>query len=240
MSVLQALRERLAAAGDPSRAAGQQRYMKSALPYHGVTNPEVRAICKAVFATYPFDDPDRWRDDVARIWHSATHREERYTALDLAGQRAARPLQGLPRTARGAVGSPVLARAALTLYEELVVTGAWWDLVDDIATHRIGALLEYHPFVADEMRAWSRSDDVWKRRSAILCQIGRRAETDTTLLLELIEPALNDPSFWLRKAIGWALRQAARLDPDWVRETVERLGPRLSPLSRREAMKHLG
>lgn len=240
MSLLETLRARFVEAGDAERALGQQRYMKSAMPFHGVANPGVRAICKEVFATHPFEDPSRWRSDVCELWHGATHREERYAALALAAHKNARPLQGLPRTARAAVGSRILAREALDLYEELVVTGAWWDLVDDIATHRIGDLLATHPFVADEMRAWSRCDDVWKRRSAIISQIGRGAETDTSLLLELIEPALDDKSFWLRKAIGWSLRQAARVDPVWVRDTVETLGPRLSPLSRREALKHLG
>ena len=239
--LLHELRTRLHEAGDAERAVGQQRYMKSAMPYHGVASPGVRAICKDVFSRYPFDDAARWRADVRAIWHGATHREERYAALALAGHRDARPLQGLPKTARtkAPLRATALAKEALELYEELVVTGAWWDLVDDIATHRIGALLEHHRFIADDMRAWSLGDDIWKRRSAIICQIGFGAETDTTLLMELIEPALDDRSFWLRKAIGWALRQVAWVDPGWVIAIVDAIGPRLSALSRREALKNV-
>lgn len=239
---LPALRARLAELGDPERAAGQQRYMKSAMPYHGVANPGVRRICAEVFASYPFDDPARWREDVREIWHGATHREERYAALALCGDREARPLQGLPKTARARAPLDAVARcaAALDLYEELVVSGAWWDLVDEIATHRLSALLAHHPFVAEPMRAWSRSDDLWKRRASIICQVPLGPDTDTALLLELIEDNASDKSFWLRKAIGWALRQYARTDPEWVRHIVATLGSRLSPLSRREALKHLG
>lgn len=241
-SLLAELRAKLEAAGDPARAAGQQRYMKSAMPYHGVANPGVKRICAEVFASYPFDDPSRWRDDVRQIWHGATHREERYGALALCGHRDARPLQGLPKTARARAPLDAVTRcaAALDLYEELVVSGAWWDLVDEIATHRLSALLAHHRFVGDHYRRWSRSDDLWKRRAAVIGQVGLGAETDTGLLLEVIEDNLEDRSFWLRKAIGWALRQYARTDPEWVRDTVATLGSRLSPLSRREAMKHLG
>lgn len=239
---LLSLRARLAEVGDPERAAGQQRYMKSAMPYHGVANPGVRKTCAEVFASYPFDDPGRWRDDVRQIWHGATHREERHAALALCAHRDARPLQGLPRTARSKPPLDAVSRcaAALELYEELIVTGAWWDLVDEIATHRLSALLAHHRFVADHYRRWSQSEDLWKRRAAIIGQVGLGPETDTALLLAVIEDNASDKSFWLRKAIGWALRQYARTDPEWVKNTVTTLGSRLSPLSRREAMKHLG
>jgi 3-methyladenine DNA glycosylase AlkD len=89
------------------------------------------------------------------------------------------------------------------------------------------------------VRGWATSDDLWLRRAAILSQLKARERTDTTLLRACVEPNLDDPSFWIRKAIGWALRQYARTDPAWVRAEVERWGPRLSGLSRREALKHL-
>jgi 3-methyladenine DNA glycosylase AlkD len=245
-TLLAALRERLAREGEPERAAGQQRYMKSAMPYHGVANPGVRRICAELFADYPFadlvGDPGRWRDDVRQLWHGATHREERYGALMLCAHRDARPLQGLPKTARARPPIDAVARgaAALELYEELIVSGAWWDLVDEIATHRLSALLARHRFVADHYRRWSTSDDLWLRRAAVIGQVGLGAETDTALLFEVIEVNVSDKSFWLRKAIGWALRQYARTDPEWVKSTVRTLRSRLSPLSRREALKHLG
>lgn len=236
------LRHAFAERADPERAAAQQAYMKSVMPYHGVTNPEVKVVCREVLARYPFDTAAAWRADVLGLYRFATHREERYAALALAEHRKARPLQGLRATARAErpPAAERLATDAMQVYEELVVTGAWWDLVDTVAGHHIGALLaEHRALVTPMMRTWSRCDDLWKRRAAIICQLGHGAETDTALLMDTIEPALGEPVFWLRKAIGWALRQFARVDPDWVRATVDALGPRLSGLSRREALKHI-
>jgi len=90
------------------------------------------------------------------------------------------------------------------------------------------------------MREWALGDDPWLRRAAVLCQLKHGTDTDLDLLSYAIEANIDDTSFWLRKAIGWALRQYGRTDPEWVRSEVELLGPRLSWLSRREALKHLG
>ena len=90
------------------------------------------------------------------------------------------------------------------------------------------------------MRAWARDDDLWVRRTAVLSQLRCKAETDTDLLHDVIEANLDDRSFWLRKAIGWALREYSRTNAEWVRAEVDVLGDRLSGLSRREASRHLG
>jgi 3-methyladenine DNA glycosylase AlkD len=130
---------------------------------------------------------------------------------------------------------------ALPLYEELIVTGAWWDYVDAIANKRIGGLLKRYPArLGKTMRAWSRSRDMWKRRTAILCQLSFKSDTDLTLLCDCIEPNLDDREFFIRKAIGWALRQHAWTDPGEVRRYVTRNKARLSPLSVREALKNIG
>ena len=90
------------------------------------------------------------------------------------------------------------------------------------------------------MREWAVSEDLWLRRSAILGQLRLQERTDLRLLEDVIEPNLDDHEFFVRKAIGWALRQYARTDPVWVREFVDRHTHRISGLSRREALKHLG
>jgi 3-methyladenine DNA glycosylase AlkD len=128
----------------------------------------------------------------------------------------------------------------LALYRHLVVSGAWWDVVDEIAQHLVGAcLLADRTRVTEVMRGWAVADDLWLRRTAVICQISHGDEVDEDLLAFAIERNLDDTSFWLRKAIGWALRQHARVDPAWVRGYVDQLGGRLSGLSRREALKHL-
>jgi 3-methyladenine DNA glycosylase AlkD len=126
------------------------------------------------------------------------------------------------------------------MYEEMIVTSAWWDVVDDIATHRLSELVRRFPAAAKRtMRAWSRGGDLWKRRSAILCQIPMKAETDLGLLYAVIEPSLSSKEFFLRKAIGWALRQYAWTDPDEVVRYVEAHRMQLSGLSVREALKNV-
>jgi 3-methyladenine DNA glycosylase AlkD len=121
----------------------------------------------------------------------------------------------------------------------LAETGAWWDHVDEVA-HRIAALHDAHPEpTAAAVRRWSTSDDLWLRRLAILGQLGRKDRIDLALLAELIEPNVADTEFFIRKAIGWALRDHARHDAVWVQRFVAQ-HPELSGLSRREALKHVG
>ncbi len=223
--LVESVRTTLAGAGDPERAAAQRAYMKSAMPFRGIAAPELRRLLRPLLAAYEPTERDAWDATVRELWDGATHREERYVAIVLARHRAARPW---------------LDPAALDLFRHLVVTGAWWDLVDEIAAHLVGGVLAGHrDAVTPVMRAWSRDDDLWVRRTAVLSQLRHRDDTDRDLLHDVVAANVDDTSFWLRKAIGWALRELARTDPDWVRAEVDRLGPALSGLSRREALRHL-
>ena len=225
MISLEDLRAELAAAGDPERAANQQRYLKSEMPCHGLSAPELRALLRPHLRAFAPSDRAAWESAVLTWWDGATHREERYAAIALARHRVARPWQDV---------------RSLALYRHLVVTGAWWDVVDVIAGHLVGGVLAGHRAEATPvLRAWAVDDDVWLRRTAVICQLGHGADTDLDLLAFAIESNVEDPSFWLRKGIGWALRQYARTDPEWVRAYVDLLDGRLSGLSRREATKHL-
>jgi len=203
-----------------------QAYMKSAMPYHGVSAPLLRQVCRETFADEQFASAAHWQAHVLELWRSARFREERYAALNLAGDKRARSFQ-LP--------------SAMKMYEELIVTGAWWDYVDDIAAHRVGSILRDHPGpMRRRMLSWSESKDLWKRRTAIICQLGFKAETDLELLYACIEPSLASREFFLQKAIGWALRQYAWTDGAEIRMYVRRNRGRLSALSYREALKNIG
>ncbi len=126
------------------------------------------------------------------------------------------------------------------MYEEMIVTGAWWDYVDPIASARLGPLLRLFPVpMRKKMLQWSRSRNLWKRRSAILCQLSFKTETDLDLLYAAIEPSLASQEFFLQKAIGWALRQYAWTDPREIRRYVRANAARLSALSKREALKNI-
>jgi 3-methyladenine DNA glycosylase AlkD len=226
LRVLPRLRKALRRAGDPLKAAAMQAYMKSAMPYHGVPTPLLRQIFKTTFADLQFPSAAEWQMQVLELWRQARFREERYAALHLAGDRRASTFQ---------------TPGAMTLYEELIVSGAWWDYVDDIASHRVGPILRHHPAsMRRKMLAWSRSADIWKRRTAIICQLGFKEETDLALLYTCIEPSLGSREFFLRKAIGWALRQYAWTDPSEIKKYVRLQRAHLSPLSIREALKNVG
>ncbi|MFJ4166393.1 DNA alkylation repair protein [Microbacterium sp. NPDC089698] len=214
-----AVREVLRDAADPALAPGQQAYMKSAMPFLGVRVPEVRRLTRE--AARGVADAEELRDAALGLWRAAEYREERYAAQAL---MALRPLRG--------------RLDMLDVHEEMVRTGAWWDHVDEVA-HRLADLLEAHPAeLAVELRVWSDDEDFWIRRVAIIAQLQRKGATDRALLTDAIEPNIADPEFFIRKAIGWALRDFARTDPEWVRSFVD-AHPALSPLSRREALKHL-
>ena len=201
-----------------------QKYMKSDLPYLGVRMPALRRVCRTVFADHPLATFAEAQDAVLTLWREAQHREERYAAIELTGERRYGGFRTL---------------AALPVYEELVVTGAWWDYVDAVA-HRVRELLVRHPReLSVTMRDWSRSPDRWERRVSIICQVGRKVETDLALLYDCIEANLADRDFFVRKAIGWALRDYAWTDPEEVDRYVRERAAELSPLSRREATKNL-
>lgn len=219
------IRALLAERGDPEKAPGQQAYMKSELPYRGLTSPVLRATLRPVLSTYAPVDRDEHEATVRMLWDEATHREEWYAAIALVRSRA---------------GRGWLDPDGLPLLRHLVVTGAWWDVVDDVATHPVADTLAAHrEVVTPVMHAWAVDENLWLRRTAVLCQVGARVDLDQDLLVHAVEANVEDGSFWLRKAIGWALRDHARTDADWVRAEVERLDGRLSGLSRREALKHL-
>lgn len=229
MSELAALiRAGLAGLADPGRAASQQAYMKSAMPFYGVGVPRVRQLTGAALATRPPADRESWEAVVRELWDEATHREERYAALAVLRHRSSRLW---------------LTPEALPLVRHLVVTGAWWDLVDETA-HVLEAILAADPAgTVPVIDQWSDAGDLWLRRVAILSQLQRGPHTDTGLLERCIRRNVLGSDFgeefFIRKAIGWALRQYARVSPEWVRAFLDAHNEELSPLSRREAAKYL-
>ncbi|MCY4437722.1 MAG: DNA alkylation repair protein [Chloroflexi bacterium] len=219
-----AIRQGLAENANPEKAAGMRAYMKSAMPYRGVQTPIRRKLVRAALRAHPIATRNAWLGAVLDLWRNAAYREERYAAQDVTGApqfRAYRTLETLP------------------LYEEMIVSGAWWDLVDDTATHKLRELVDRFPAeMAAAMRVWCTDADLWKRRSSIICQVKRKEATDLALLFDCIEPNLADPDFFIRKAIGWALRDLAWTDLPTVEDYVARNADRLSPLSKREALKN--
>src|ERR1700693_3803724 len=143
------VRARLAAAADPGRAPGMQVYMKSTMPYYGLSSAQVDAICNQGFAEHPFPSCDEWRAAILELWRSARFREERYAAIRLVFFKRHRDCW-----------TPQL----MQMLEEMIVSGAWWDYVDALA-QVVGDLLRSHPQVMRLlMRAWSTDANLWDRR----------------------------------------------------------------------------
>lgn len=220
--LIAAIRDALRDRADPARAAGAQAYMKSSMPSLGVRVPEVRRIVASAAAAFPPSSPGQLLATVLELWRTSAYREERYAAIDLTAARlVARDLGMLP------------------VYEEIIRTGAWWDFADGVSG-RICTLLQAHPTTMDQvLRQWSRDPDPWIRRASITSQLRAKKATDTALLAAVIEPNLADREFFIRKAIGWALREYAKTAPDWVESFVAGHASTMSPLSRREALRRL-
>lgn len=229
MTYVDAFRATLAEVGDPERAVQQQEYMKSALPYVGLGAPALKALLRPILVEHRFADRAQWEAAALELFEDAAHREEWYAAVALLRHRSYRQWLDLD---------------LLPLLEELVRLGAWWDVVDEIAGHLVGqVLLDHRAGATPVMEAWSvDGESLWIRRTAMLAQLRHAEDTDTDLLERVLVANLDDTAygraFFIRKALGWALRQHARADAAWVGTFVGIHADRLSGLSRREALKH--
>lgn len=215
--------ERLSAAADPERAVAMAAYLKTDDPFYGVGRSAQKPILADLVSRFPIGSADEYEAAVRALW-AQPHREEKYLAIDLA--KKYRTLITTPR---------------LPLYRTLIVEGAWWDFVDAVAAHLVGrVLLQDREIVAPQMRAWIADPDMWIRRTAILSQLTHKTATDEVMLFEFCLACAHEKEFFIRKAIGWALRQYARVAPEEVAHFVVEHRDQLAPLSFREATKHLG
>lgn len=220
-----ALRTVLKTQGDPQRAESAAQYMKSEMPFAGFAMPNLRREVHALIKQTEFAGPQQWLATIAAVWRGAHYREERYAAVMLFRHNRLRRWLDLD---------------ALPLAEEMIRSGAWWDFVDELASHIIGQLLQEHrEFMSARLRDWAVDKNMWNRRTALLAQLRAKAATDETLLEDCILPSIESKEFFLRKAIGWALRAYAYTDPGYVQKFVATHDAEMSGLSKREALKNL-
>lgn len=216
------IRETLADAANAEFAASMQAYMKSEMPFRGVMAGDRKRIFSQLVKENPITSQTGYECIIREIW-DANFREERYMAVALA--RRYKKFQVIEM---------------LPLYRMMIQTGAWWDYVDEIAAHIIGALLRRYPHeMKQTLRTWIEDEDVWIRRSAILSQLQFKNETDARLLFELCESRLDETGFWICKAIGWALRAYSKTEPYAVRRFVDQNKSRMSRVSLKEAVKYI-
>ncbi|MGH2393571.1 MAG: DNA alkylation repair protein [Candidatus Limnocylindria bacterium] len=213
----------LRAQTNPAKAVGMQAYMKTDMPFYGVQKPGRDGILRQLVARFPPDDRKMYEELVLELW-DLPHREEKYLALGVARHFV-----------------DYVTPGSLPLYRRVVVEGAWWDFVDEIATKLIRRLVVDYPTETwPVVDPWIDDEDMWLRRTAILCQIGARERTDADRLFRFCARRVFEKEFFIRKAIGWALREHAKTDPESVARFVSDHRDVLSALSYREATKHIG
>lgn len=216
----QALQSLLAAHADPAAAEPMRRYMRDLFPYLGIKTPRLRALLKEHISALGVPGLADLEGLVRELW-GLPEREFQYIAISL----IARLERQLP------------ADFAATL-EYLLVTKSWWDTVDGLAAGPVGTHFKRYPEVREScLSRWRGSGNIWLRRTTLLFQLNYRRETDFPLLCEIIRQNLGSKEFFINKAIGWALRQHTRVDPQGVRAFVA--ATPLHPLSAREALKWL-
>ncbi|WP_030678476.1 DNA alkylation repair protein [Streptomyces sp. NRRL B-1347] len=221
-TVLDRLTASYAEAVDPVRAAEMRAYMKDVAPFLGLPSGVRRDLARAVLVGTPRPDEADCTALALRCWR-LPEREYHYFAVDYLRRYVKRCSSGFLPVAR-----------------HLVTTVPWWDTVDLLAAHVVGGLVAADPELAADMDAWSADDDLWVVRTALLHQLRYKERTDTDRLFAYCARQAGHPDFFIRKAVGWCLREYAKTDPDAVRAFVERHRDALSPLSVREALKNIG
>jgi 3-methyladenine DNA glycosylase AlkD len=227
--LIDALRAAFAAHADAAIAAPMQAYMKSALPFYGIAAPRRRKLTAETVKTHPCANTATLAATMLTLFRQARFREERYAAVEL------------PRLS--AAHRKLVDRSLLPVAEALIRESAWWDLVDDLSAEMLQQLLLRRPSEAKPMlRRWARGDDLWLRRAAMLCQRGLKAVAfDAVLLYDCILPSIGAgrfaDEFFIRKGIGWALRERSYAAPKEVQAFCTEYAAQLSPLTVREALK---
>jgi len=205
--LIQFVQTELSRLADPAKAAPMQAYMKTDMPFYGVPKPLRAPIARELKKRFPPSTAIEYRQHVSDLW-ALPHREEKYLAI------------GYAESFR-----QFISFDQVDLYERLIVEGAWWDFVDEVASHLVGrVLLDDQKRMRPVPRTWIDGSDMWLRRTAIISQLGHKEKTDWPMLSDFCLRRAHEREFFIRKAIGWALRDYARVEPDLVRDSQTTIG----------------
>ena len=212
------LLENLKAVANPDDAGAMKAYMKNKFEFLGVKTPARRKLTKAFFKQHT-DSVIDW-NFINEAWKNP-YRELQYTALDYLEIR-----------------KKLLTPSDLPRLKKLAQTKSWWDTIDFL-DRLVGSIIARFPETKEIIVAWSCDEDIWLRRLAIDYQLLRKEKTDTELLEKILVNNLGRTEFFINKAIGWALRDYSKTNPDWVRDSIERHQTEMAALSIREGSKYL-
>ena len=215
---IEELVKELKAVANPDDVVAMKAYMKNKFEFLGVKTPARRKLTKAFFKQHT-DSVIDW-NFINEAWKNP-YRELQYTALDYLEIR-----------------KKLLTPSDLPRLKKLAQTKSWWDTIDFL-DRLVGTIIARFPETKEIILAWSRDEDIWLRRLAIDYQLLRKEKTDTELLEKILVNNLGRTEFFINKAIGWALRDYSKTNPDWVRDSIERHQTEMAALSIREGSKYL-
>jgi 3-methyladenine DNA glycosylase AlkD len=214
------IKEKFESAANPQQAAQMKAYLKNQFEFYGIASPQRKQIVQDHKETHGLLPENNKAEIVQWCW-SQPQREWQYFAMNMLGRTAKKEADDI-----------------LSLYEFLVVHKSWWDTVDFIAANLVGQYFRLYPDkIAGATAEWMASGNMWLQRTCLLYQLKYKNELDTELLESFIQPLVKSKEFFIRKAIGWILREYSKTNPDYVRSFVSRTT--LSGLSHREALKWL-
>lgn len=221
--IIGAMRAELARQGDPKRAPQMAAYMKTEQPFYGVQSKPCQQIFRAARQQHPITSRDEYEAVVRALWRGQ-YREEMYQALRVAEQTR-----------------PFFNIASWPLYEHLVRTAPWWDTLDWVAGGVVSTLMRKSHDARDTIEprliAWRTDDRMWVRRASLLAHLKQKSNINLDLMAETVLLLAHEQEFFIRKAIGWVLRDYSYADPLWVDAFVAEHAAVLSALSQREALK---
>ena len=219
--VVRALQGAFAPKRDRARAVSMSAYMRDQFEYIGLSAPEQRRLAREALSGFPTPTEADLSAAARTLWR-LPEREYQYAACDYI-----------------AAHIRVCGPSFLETLQKLITTKSWWDTVDVLCRHGAGAIVHADLTQRVVMDAWIESDDLWLARSAILHQERWKADTDPEVLFSYCLRRASDTDFFIRKAIGWALRSYAHVDTLAVLAFLDEHGSALAPLSRREALKRV-
>lgn len=203
---------------DPLLAKSMSKYMRNKFEYFGINSPTRKEISKPLLARTFIPEADKIPEIIMELWNQP-QRELQYFALELLQKYAKK--------------SPI---EWINLYEELITTKSWWDSVDGLAANQVGNHFQRYPdLIEDLTNKWMASKNIWLQRTCLIFQLRYKHDTDFELMKSFIIPLVDSNEFFIKKAIGWALRQYGKFNPKAVIDFVE--NQPMSHLSRKEALK---
>ena len=217
---LTAIKKIFAANANASNAKGAKAYLLNQFEFYGIQTPLRRELSKAFYKANPIKDHNEL-SNLVKACFNEPQRELHYFAIELLGYH-----------------KKLWSKQTLPLIEWMITHYSWWESVDSTNTHVISKFFQQFPeYKVAYTHKWNRSNNIWLQRMSILFQLTYKEKTDTKLLTDYIEHCILEEDFFIRKAIGWALRAYANTHSKWVIAFVK-THPQLSNLSKREALKH--